>query len=66
MLFLGNGVYIVPVEGYAGDWAAYRSNEYTERYGNTEDIIKSSGTKIAQSLAEELFPEWATKYSWRK
>ena len=66
MLFVSNGIYIVPVEGSCDDWAAYQSNEYTKRDGNTEDIIKSSGTKIAQSLAEELFPEYAEKYTWRR
>jgi len=50
---------VVAVEGSIGDWAAYFE---TPQSGKR---VAENGDKLPKDLAEELFPEWAEKFTWR-
>ena len=58
-----HGKPVVAVVGYAGDWTAYEQS-YADQH--SPDLIARQGDKIGQDEAEELFPELAKAFRWRR
>ncbi len=50
---------VVAVEGSIGDWAAYFETP------SSGCRVKENGDKFPKDVAEQIFPDWATKYTWR-
>ena len=50
---------ITAVEGGVKDWSAYMETPQSGK------MVAEFGDKIPKELAEELFPDWAEKYTWR-
>ena len=52
-------VTVVAVEGSIGDWAAYLETPQSGKQ------VAEFGDKLPESVAEEIFPEWAKRFAWR-
>ena len=53
---------VVAIQGAVGDWAAYFETPFSREFRRPTQY---AGNKLTQKLAEELFPEWKERLTWR-
>jgi hypothetical protein len=59
-------IMVVAVVGGADDWAAYAENTLTRAHSNSHAAIAAYGTKLRESEARQIFPDWAERLEWRR
>lgn len=55
-------IIVVAVRGQYGDWAAYFETPWTP-FGSAR--VADYGNKLPETVAAEIFPEWAKELKWR-
>ena len=63
---LDRQVVAVAVEGAVGDWSAYIGAVSSENHEREWEEVARSGSKLPRRVAEVLFPQWASRFEWRR
>jgi hypothetical protein len=62
---LSRKVIAVAIEGEVKDWAAYIDGVPGDNHFLEAKEVARTGTKLPQKVAEILFPDFASEFSWR-
>lgn len=62
----GDIMTVAKANEHVGDWAAYIKVIKNQDQSLNESEVLTTGTKLNQTVAETLFPQFKLNYKWRR